>query len=47
MDDISKLWIRVFTGKEAWEYSASMDGSVIMVDKADGGRRPFEVSREG
>ena len=37
LDDISKMWIRAF--KQAWEYSTSMDSSVIIVDKTDGGRR--------
>jgi hypothetical protein len=37
LDDITKLWIRAF--KQAWEYSTSMDSSIIIVDQADGGRR--------
>ncbi len=37
LDDITKLWIRAF--KQAWEYSTSMDSSVIIVHQADGGRR--------
>ncbi len=37
LDNISKLWILAF--KQAWEFSNSMDGSVIIVDKTDGGRR--------
>ena len=31
------MWIQAF--KQAWEYSTSMDSSVIIVDKTDGGRR--------
>jgi hypothetical protein len=37
LDDITKVWIRAF--KQAWEYSTSMDSSVIIVDQNDGGRR--------
>ncbi len=37
LDDITKVWIRAF--KQAWEYSTSMESSVIIVDQNDGGRR--------
>ncbi len=40
LDDITKLWILAF--KQAWEYSTSMDSSVIIVDQmvaADGALR--------
>ncbi len=35
LDDITKVWIRAF--KQAWEYSTSMDSSVIIVDQNDVG----------
>ncbi len=37
LDDITKLWIPAF--KQAWEYLTSMNSSVIIVDRNDGGRR--------
>ena len=37
LDDSTKVWIRAF--KQAWEYSTSMDSSVIIVDQNDGCRR--------